>query len=71
MNLIFKINQFNHGEMSTFIVGNIPQLGSWDPKNSVQFQLNSEGSFQTQELFLPNASLTEKIEYKFIICKIF
>jgi len=35
MNIIFKINQFNHGDMSTCIVGNIPQLGAWDPNKSI------------------------------------
>ena len=66
--LIFKINYLESGNCTVFIVGNIPELGAWDPKKSIQLYYE-DGIVQTKEILLEKVLNANNIEYKYIKCK--
>jgi len=47
--LIFRIIYADPGNSYISIVGNIPELGAWDPKKSIQLS-NVEGAIRTEEI---------------------
>ncbi|MED4014466.1 alpha-amylase family glycosyl hydrolase [Sutcliffiella cohnii] len=61
--IVFNINEnTNYGE-TIHIVGNVPELGSWDPDKSTEALLNPEHPYWFLPVSLP---INRTIEYKFI-----
>ena len=50
-------------------MGNIPELGAWDPKKSVQLSY-ADGALRTDEITFKTYDSLNIVEYKLIKCKI-
>lgn len=49
-------------------MGNIPEIGAWDPKKSVPLSFK-EGALRTDKITFDNYYSLNNVEYKFIKCK--
>jgi 4-alpha-glucanotransferase len=65
MKIIFKIEYFTEFGQNIYILGNIPELGSWDPSKAARMDFIRDGQWRIE--FLLEGSMPEEIEYRYLL----